>query len=138
MIDMTRFNGSKAVGRDYSSALADILPELILKQSLSIRDIAEKTGRAESTVTRYIKRHQGKGIHIARWKRRANKIVACYRIGTEQDAPKPRPLNNKEICRRYKERHKDILNEKQAVKRLGVRLIDKRLKKDTLMSALFS
>ena len=137
-IDMARFNGSKAYGRDYSRSLGDMLSTLIMKRSLSTSEIIEKAGRSETTVNRHIKKRLGKDIYIARWKRQGNKIVACYRIGAEENAKKPKPMTNAEICRRYKANHKDTLNEKQVVKRLGARLIDKRLKKDTLMSALFS
>lgn len=101
-IDMTTFKGRQKPGRDYSTALRDLLPSVIGEKPKSKLEICAEVGRNHSTVTRVMEKVRGQ-IHIAEWRRgESGPITPLWIWGKGEDAPKPDPLTNSEKSRRYR------------------------------------
>ena len=95
MINMTNFQGRKAPGRDYSTALRDMLPSL-LSVPMSKKEIAKATERDYETVSHLFAKIRD-GVHVAGWRRgRDGPIEALWLYGPGEDAPKPAPLTSAE------------------------------------------
>lgn len=102
MIDMTKFKGRQKEGRDYSSALRDLLPTLISETPMSRQEIAQAAGRDHETVSRLFTKIRSQ-IHIAGW-RRANSgpIESLWLLGPGEDMPKPTPFTSAEKSARWR------------------------------------
>jgi hypothetical protein len=101
MIDMTNFKGRKAPGRDYSTALRDMLPSL-LSVPMSKQEIAKATERDFETVSHLFVKIRS-SVHIAGWKRgRSGPIEALWLYGPGKDSPKPAALTSAEKSARWR------------------------------------
>jgi hypothetical protein len=101
-INMTNFAGHKTKGRDYSTALRDLLPEIIGTTPKTMHQIAEASGRDHETVRRIIGKVRNQ-VHIAAWLMVYQHPTALYKWGSAPDAPRPIALSSAERSKIYRE-----------------------------------
>ena len=101
---MASYNGPKLEEHDYSYTLRDVVPGLIAVKPKSAAQVAELAGRHIATAREFLAdMHAAGQCHITGWKRAVRgPFIAFYLLGPGEDAPKPRPLSQKERCRRYR------------------------------------
>jgi len=101
-INMTNFAGHKTKGRDYSTALRDMLPEIIGTTPMTMRQIASAAGRDHETVRDIIGKIRSQ-VHIAAWSMEVYQHpTALYKWGSAPDAPRPVPLSKAERSKAYR------------------------------------
>jgi hypothetical protein len=88
--------------------LRNQIPEMLSSRPMSSNDIAELTGRNRNAVRIVlVAMHKAGEIHIAGWNRSPRgPAIALFAPGKGTDAEKPEPLNNSEICKRYRSTEK--------------------------------
>ena len=100
-INMTNFAAHKTKGRDYSTALRDMLPEIIGTTPKTMHQIAETSGRDHETVRRIIGKVRNQ-VHISAWSMAYQHPTALYKWGSAPDAPRPVPLSKAERSKAYR------------------------------------
>lgn len=101
-IDMRKFGGHKASGRDYSVALRDMLPQIIATEAKSRFEIAAAAQRDHESVRRVMAKLRDQ-VHIAGWRRgKCGPIEALWLWGPGEDAPYPGPMSSAEKSRKYR------------------------------------
>lgn len=98
-----------------ASPTSDRIREALRESSCSIRDLCEKTGLAESTVSEYVAfLREGKEAYIAEWRMSVKgHLTRYYRLGKKQDAVRPEPqdkvvINTRYLTKRKQKVRKDV------------------------------
>ena len=99
---MTNFAAHKTKGRDYSTALRDMLPEIIGTTPMTMHQIASAAGRNHETVRSIIGKVRSQ-VHVAAWSMEVYQHpTALYKWGSAPDAPRPVPLSKAERSKAYR------------------------------------
>lgn len=83
----------------------------LLDNCYTSEDFAEMSGLSIQTVRHYLKTLKKAGaVHIVDWTEDARGVrsIKVWGIGDKPDAKKPTPLTSKELCRKYREKKKQI------------------------------
>lgn len=132
--------GKVMLGNEASRQWIEYIPTLLVNETLTVSQIADKTGLSYNWTLRYVwKLKEMRLIHIHGWKRAEGKMpryVANYGAGPRYDAPKPKPMTSTEVSRRRR-KDPDYREKENARKRAKKWCENATKKRDPLMTALF-
>jgi len=88
--------------------LRNQIPSILRNGPMSSNDIAELTGRNRNAVRIVLgDMYEDGELHIAGWNRSPRgPAIALFANGKGIDADQPEPLNNSEVCKRYRNTEK--------------------------------